>query len=312
MVSISTTRQASDPTAASPSAWATGRGDGPQSETFRALAWSQEDDSLAEPLPYTGDEYSVPEADSRPTVRIADAAEVSSGNRYRRSALLYGITAGFAAAAIGGLLFTVMNTDDGPATISTKVSQPATNVVNSQPNVETVPIRPSAPAPVKPAAAPAHVVSSAVAPSRAFSAPAPAPQTTFVPEAAASAAVPEAAVPEAAVPEAAAPEAPAPEAPAPAAPAAATPEFTPPGAKPPVWVPPVTPQNVPHPVGPEPFHVPVAPEGPMTLPIPHFGASAPAAPVAPAAPAVPNPVISLKPGVTIPPVIPVFSSGSGQ
>ena len=56
-----------DPTAASPTArrecltgrtptaWATSRDDDSQSATFRALAWSQEDDSIAECLPYIGE-----------------------------------------------------------------------------------------------------------------------------------------------------------------------------------------------------------------------------------------------------------------
>ena len=308
MTSIFIARQTSDPTAASPTvaheprtgrtpnAWAAGRGDEFQSQTFRALAWSQEDDSLAEPLPYTGDAYSVPEVDSRPTVRIADAAEPSPGNRYRRSTLLYGIAAGFAAAAIGGLLLTMVNTDDGPTTISTKVSQPATNVVNPQPNIETVPIRSSSPAPVKTGGAPAHVVSSAVAPSHALSAPAPAAQTPAAPEAAAPAvAEPEAAAPAVAEPEAAAPAAAAPAAaPVTEAPAAATPEFTPPQAKPPVWVPPVIPQKVPYPLGP--LQVPTIPD-PVRVP----PASNPS-----------TPLLSLRPGLTVPPMIPPMSGGSGQ
>ena len=120
-----------------PNAWAARREDQAQSATFRALAWSQDDDSAAEPLPYTGEEYQVC-SDSRPAVRVTtDTAEPPSATGYRRSTLLYGIAAGFAAAAIGGLLLTAVNTDDGPTTISTKVTQPATNVVNSQPNSET-------------------------------------------------------------------------------------------------------------------------------------------------------------------------------
>lgn len=316
MMSISETRQSSDPTAASPAAaqepvtgrtpnaWAAGRGDEFQSDTFRAMAWSQADDSLAEPLPYIGDEYSVsaeysvPRADSGPAARIADATEPPSTPRYRRSTLLYGIAAGFAAAAVGGLLLTVVNAHDEPkpTTISTKATEPATNVVKSQPTTEPVPIRPSSPAPVKVAEAPARVVPSAVAPSRAFAAPAPAPQTSSAPEAAA----PEPAAPEAAAPEVAAPE---------AAPQAAAPEFTAPDAKPPVWVPPVTPQQVPHPVGPQTFHVP-----PVTGPIhvPTVGDPTISLPAAPDAPAAANPVITLKPGFTVPQIIPTFSGGAGQ
>ena len=66
-----------------------------------ALAWSQ-DDFLAEPLPYTGEEYSVPEVSFARRCPITDADEPASEPRYRPSMLLYGIAAGFVAAAIGG------------------------------------------------------------------------------------------------------------------------------------------------------------------------------------------------------------------
>lgn len=307
MMSISTTREtyfgrgASEPTGRTPTAWAAGPGVEGQSATFRALAWSQDDDSGAEPLPYIGEEYQEC-TDSRPTVRVtADIAEPSSAIGYRRSASLYGIAAGFAAAAVGGLLLSVVNTDDGPATISTKVTQPATNVVKSEPKSEAVkqegPIRQSVPAPVSVATAPVSVVPSAFAPGPTIAAPARDTQTPSMPEAAA----PEAAAPEAAAPKAAAPE-------------SAAPEFTAPDAKPPVWVPPalsspivsvpeVTPQQVPHPVGPldfdlpTNFHVPTVADPPIA---------------SPAAPAAPNPVITWQPEVVIPAVIPTLSTGVGQ
>lgn len=135
MMSTSATRQTSDPMAASaaaahepvtghtPNAWAAGRGDEFQSETFRALAWSQEDDSLAEPLPYIGDESSVPE-------------DAPSAPRYRRSTLLFGLAAGFAATAIGGLVLTLVNTDSVPTTPLPVVIQPAQNASFPQSNGE--------------------------------------------------------------------------------------------------------------------------------------------------------------------------------
>ena len=263
-MSISTARHISDPTTASPKAWAVGREDEAQSATFRALAWSQADDSLAEPLPYTGEEYQE-HAAPEPC-----AAEPPTATRYRRSTLLSGIGVGFAAAAIGGLLLTVVNTDDGPTAIPVVVTQPATKIVSSQPVSATVnqggPIRLSASArAVPPAVAPA--VPPAVAQTPASDAPAPAPQALSTPEI------------------------PAPE----AAPEAAAPGVTPPGAKPPVWVPPVitvpvvsvpevTPQQVPHPVVQPDFHVPT----------------------------LPDPVITMKPGTTIPAVIPKLSFGAGH
>lgn len=296
--SVGPTETCEPVTGRAPNAWAARREDQAQSATFRALAWSQDDDSVAEPLPYTGDEYQE-STDSRPTVRVtADTAEPPSATGYRRSALLYGIAAGFAAAAIGGLLLSVVNTDDGPATISTKLTQPATNVVKSQPKTEPArqesPIRQSVPAPVSTATAPVGAVPSAVAPRPAAAAPTRDTQTPSTPESAAAA-------PEAAAPKAAAPE-------------SAAPEVTDPEAKPPVWVPPalsspivsvpeVTPQQVPHPVGPldfdlpTDFHVPTVADPPIA---------------SPAAPAAPNPVITWQPEVVIPVVIPPLSTGAGQ
>lgn len=299
--SVAPTETCESVTGRAPNAWAARREDQAPSATFRALAWSQDDDSVAEPLPYTGEEYQEC-TDSRPTARVtADTAEPSSATGYRRSTLLYGIAAGFAVAAIGGLLLSVVNTDDGPATISTKVTQPATNIVKPQPKSEPArqegPIREAVPAPAGTATAPVHAVPSAVAPRPATAAPAPDTQTPSTPEAAA----PEAAAPEVAAPKAAAPE-------------SAAPEFTAPDAKPPVWVPPalsspivsvpeVTPQQVPHPVGPLDFDLPTDFHVP-TVADPQIAS--------PAAPAAPDPVITWQPEVVIPVVIPTLSTGVGQ
>ncbi len=279
------------PTGRTPKAWAAGCGDQAQSATFRALAWSQDDDRVDEPLPYIGDEYddAAPEADSGLIARIsADAVEPPSGTRYSRSALLYGIATGFVAAAIGGLVLTVVNTDDGPTVISTEIDQPATNVVNPRPNG---PLRPFVPSPANTVLAPAHAVPSAVAPIPAVVAPAPHEQTLSIPEVAA----PEASAP--GVPE---PDAPAPEA---TAPEASAPEVAAPEAKPPVWVPPavswpvvslpeVTPQQVPPPMGPRDFDLPTVADPAIAWP---------------AAPAAPNPVLTV-----IPDVIVTFPAGAGR
>ena len=230
-----------------------GRTDDAQSATFRALAWSQDEDSVPEPLPYSGEDYL---ADSSPAVPAA---------RDRRSALLYGIAAGFAAAAVGGLLLTVMNTDSAPATTSVSVTQPVVSAALPQPAVAT-------PTQVR------QIRSSAPSQARVV---APAPEVQTAP------------APEPVAPESLAPE--------PVAPAA--PEYAPPVAPPPVFLPPVislpevTTQPVPHPVGPPTFHVPTLPPEGITLP-----------PVitVPVAPPAPKPVITLKPGVTVPPMIPAL------
>jgi hypothetical protein len=319
MMSTSATPQTSDPMAASaahepvtghtPNAWAAGRGDEFQSETFRALAWSQEDDSLAEPLPFMGDEYSAPEA-------------APSAPRYRRAPLLLGLAAGFAATAIGGLVLTLVNTDSVPTTTAPVVLQPVQNASIPQSNGDAGNqggvFRPAAAAPAKTAGSPARtVLPAANTPPIAVSTPAPAvaAATQAAPPPAPEVKTPEVTVPEVATPEVSPPV------------LVPPPVFSPPMVSPPVLVPPpvvsppvislpeVTPQPVPHPVGPPTFHVPVAPEGPMTLPLPHVGVPAPAAPIAPAAPAAPaasNPVITLKPGVTLPQILPTFSGGAGN
>ena len=294
-----------------PTAWTTGRDDESQSATFRALAWSQEDDSVGEYLPYIGEEFTVSETDSRQTVHCAaDAAGSVSAPRYSRSVLLFGIVAGFAAAAVGGLLVAFVNADITPPTTSPAVIQPAKNAVVSQPNGGSAhqggPIRPLAPAPTNTAAAPVRTGASAATPAPTAPALPPASQGPSAPQVSApevttpEVTVPQVATPQIATPQVATPEVATPEVATPevAAPEVAKPEVATPEVEPPiVSVPEVTPQPVPHPVGPIVLHVPTV--------------SDPAIPAL-VAPAASNPVISLKPDVTIPVVIPSFPAGAGQ
>ena len=284
-----------------PTAWTTSRDDESQSATFRALAWSQEDDSVGEYLPYIGEEFTVSEADSRQTVHCAaDAAGSVSAPRYSRSVLLFGIVAGFAAAAVGGLLVAFVNADITPPTTSPTVIQPAKNAVVSQPNGGSAhqggPIRPLAPAPTNTAAAPVRTGASAATPAPTAPALPPASQGPSAPQVPApEVTTPEVTVPQVATPQIATPQVATPEV---ATPEVATPEVAAPQVEPPiVSVPEVTPQPVPHPVGPIVLHVPTV--------------SDPAIPAL-VAPAASNPVISLKPDVTIPVVIPSFPAGAGQ
>jgi hypothetical protein len=284
-----------------PTAWTTSRDDESQSATFRALAWSQEDDSVGEYLPYIGEEFTVSEADSRQTVHsAADAAGSVSAPRYSRSVLLGGIVAGFAAAAVGGLLVAFVNADITPPTTSPTVIQPAKNAVVSQPNGGSAhqggPIRPLAPAPTNTAVAPVRTGASAATPAPTAPALPPASQGPSAPQVPApEVTTPEVTVPQVATPQISTPQVATPEV---ATPEVATPEVAAPQVEPPiVSVPEVTPQPVPHPVGPIVLDVPTV--------------SDPAIP-APAGPAASNPVISLKPDVTIPVVIPRFPAGAGQ
>ena len=264
-----------------PAGWATGRGDEAQSATFRALAWSQDDDSAAEPLPYTGADY------SGPTVSIsADTQEPQSAIRLRRSTLLSGIAAGFAAAAVGGLALAVMTTTDAPATTPVTVTQPVVSAVIPQPKPEgptqVRQIRSSAPTRANTDVSSARPAPPAVSSQPAAVAPAPESQTPVAPEAAPAVVEPAAAE-------------------------SAAPEFTPPGTRPPVLTPPivsvpeVAPQQVPHPVGPPTFHVPTMPQEGITLPpVNSVGASGAAGGV------------TVNPVVTLPPMTPTLSIGGAH
>ncbi len=286
MTNISLTHEPCDQTATSPSAWSAGRRDEAQSQTFRALAWSQED-SLDEPLRYTG-EQDAPEADSHPTARIADV-EARSG--LRRSTLLFGIAGAFAAAAVGGLVFTVVGTGGIPTTTSPVVVQGGA----IHPPAAAKTVATTAGSPAHAVAPPANTVTAMPAPAP----PRPTRETTAPETTAPEATAPEVTAPVVGTPQPTPPGTSAPQ-PSPAVPA-------PPAAAPPVVsVPEATPQQVPHPVGPPTFHVPVAPESgmaPMPQPV--------VTPViqVPLAPAASNPGITLKPGVTVPLVIPTFSIG---
>ena len=122
-------------TGQAPTAWSAGRRDRWQPETVRALAWSQDGDSLAEPLSYTGEEHFAPEMSARPTMRVADAVEDAVGTpRFGRTGPLSFIATGIvAAAATAGLVLTVANTDGVPTTTSPVVIHPAKNSPIPQP-----------------------------------------------------------------------------------------------------------------------------------------------------------------------------------
>ena len=272
-----------------PTAWTTGRDDESQSATFRALAWSQDDDSVAEPLPYIGENYAASEAESLETVRNGeDAAGSPFGTRFSRPALLYGIAAGFAAAAVGGLLLTVVNADITPTTTSATVIQPVMSALSPQPN------RPAAPA--KTTAAPSV---RAVPPVANTPQPSNTPRPVVDPPVSTVAAItpdaptePQVETPSVATPPIATPQ-------------VATPEVNPappaPPAPPIVSIPEATPQPVPHPVGPPVFVVPEVQDVRISLP-PVI--SVPAAPAAPIPAGLP--VISLPAAAAVPsaPVIP--------
>ena len=319
MTSIAAARETSDPTAASPTtagepvtgrtptAWSAGRGDQSQPETFRALAWSQGDECLAEPLPYTGEEHSAPEADSPPMRRMADAPERAATPRLSRSALLFVAAVGFAAAATAGLVLTVVNGDVVPTRNSPVVIRPAENPSLPQPiggtggQGEALRPAPAAPAPMKTAGFPAPAV-----PPAANNPPA----GLYTPVPTVGVITPAAAPPPAT-------EMMAPMAPAPsdgqhvAAPEAAPPaDELPPGVTPPaVSLPEIPPLVERQPIGPAVIHAPAI-SGDPAAQIPNLAGSAPPVIQGPATSAAVDPELALNPGATDP-IIPTFTVGSG-
>ena len=125
-------------TGIAPTAWAAGAAgvaatesaaDGAPSATHRALAWSQDDAQGAEPLPYTGSDYSANvysgPTDVRPPMDFAPAdepqyaaAEPTLLPWYKRPTILFTAAAAAAVLAIGGLAITLTGNSDvlGPVT----------------------------------------------------------------------------------------------------------------------------------------------------------------------------------------------------
>ena len=127
------------PTGIASAAWAAGAAglaaaesaaDGAPSATFRALAWSQDDAPTAEPVPYTGEDYSADvfsgPTDARPPMAFAPpeeqdyAAEPEPLPWYKRPPILFGAAAAAALLAIGGLAITLTSSSDvlGPVVMA--------------------------------------------------------------------------------------------------------------------------------------------------------------------------------------------------
>jgi len=151
------------PTAMSSAAWAAGVAgvaasesavDGAASATFRALAWSEDDASVEDPLPYTGDDYtsSADYADRGATVARSPAEFTPQEDRYqgelggeptplpwyKRPPVLFGGAAAAALLALGGLAVTLTSSvgDSAP------VTETATPAPSEPPPVTTVTVGP--------------------------------------------------------------------------------------------------------------------------------------------------------------------------
>ncbi|MDZ4270516.1 MAG: Hsp70 family protein, partial [Mycobacterium sp.] len=171
------------PTAMGPAAWAAGAAglaageaadDGASSATFRALAWSPDDDPAGVPLPYTGGDYTAAGAYADPGATAARPPVAFAGEDgyddepallpwYKRPPVLFGVAAAAALLAAGGLAVTLT----GSSGESTTVTETAT----------TDPSAP-APAPLPPPVTTVTIGSDGVATTTVSQPPPPPPQST--------------------------------------------------------------------------------------------------------------------------------------
>ena len=142
------------PTSLAPTAWAASTAgqaagesasDGSPSATYRALAWSQDDDATAEPVPYSGyDYYRRPDYSAPPATGARPMVEFDTGDHdtvavepalpwFRRPAMLFGIAAAMAAVGVGGLAIKLTNSDSTPTTTTTQVTKPGESPVTPGP-----------------------------------------------------------------------------------------------------------------------------------------------------------------------------------
>ncbi|MGH3638445.1 MAG: Hsp70 family protein, partial [Mycobacterium sp.] len=124
----------------------------PGSSTFRALAWSQDDDALAELEPYTGeDPYADPYADSSTTRVVAQyhprREDEPRSSWQRLPLLIFGVAATIAVVAVGGVAIALTSATDetrptpsrAPVTATSPPLPPPTSVAPPPPVTEAPP-----------------------------------------------------------------------------------------------------------------------------------------------------------------------------
>ena len=120
--------------------------DAPGSATFRALAWSQDDDTADDVVPYTGDVYNTGATDARPQVQYVPPTEPIEEPRttwQRLPQLVFGIAAVVAVVAVGGVAVALTSASD-----STKATEPP-QTATSAPGPGSAAPPPSTPPPVE-------------------------------------------------------------------------------------------------------------------------------------------------------------------
>jgi hypothetical protein len=107
-------------------------GDAPGSATFRQLAWSQDDDASAEPVPYMGEEYSADTSITRAVAQYVPPTgpiDVDEPRAWQRlPQLVFGVAAVLALVAFGGVAIALTSAtgDSTPTPVPMPKTAPAT------------------------------------------------------------------------------------------------------------------------------------------------------------------------------------------
>jgi hypothetical protein len=103
----------------------------PGSSTFRALAWSQDDETVGDPEPYTGeDPYADPYGDAGTTRVVAQyhpRREDEPKSWQRLPLLIFGVAAAIAVVAVGGVAIALTSATDETRPTPTSVPVTATS-----------------------------------------------------------------------------------------------------------------------------------------------------------------------------------------
>jgi hypothetical protein len=120
--------------------------DGSESATFRALAWSQDDDTADDVVPYTGELYETGVTEARPRAQYVPPTEPIKEPRtwQRLPQLVFGVAALIALLAVGGVAVALTSASD-----STKATQPPSTAKSAAPTSAAPPPPPPSSPPVQ-------------------------------------------------------------------------------------------------------------------------------------------------------------------
>lgn len=108
----------------------------PDSSTFRALAWSQDDDTVGDPAPYTGEDPYADSGTARAVAQYHPRQDDEPRSWQRLPQLIFGIAAVVALVAVGGVAVALTSTTDetqptpstAPVTATSPPAPPPTSI----------------------------------------------------------------------------------------------------------------------------------------------------------------------------------------